>query len=103
MPLSDKLTFETIVHYNPPLPDCHLVHHWGEEEMRQLVLRVLRFDIKVVFMGNITRIYSSEATEFTDAIRQWIIDLEWDVHFVSAEHMVATAPPFLKTFVDKYS
>ena len=104
MPLSDKLTFITIAHYNPHLPDCHLVHRWGEKEMRQLVQRVLRFDVRIVPMPpNMVRVYSSEATEFTDAIRQWIIDLEWDVHDVSAERMVAMAPPFLKTFVDKYS
>ena len=109
MPLSDKLTFKTIAYYNPHLPDCHLVHRWGTEETQRLVRRVLRFDKKVVFMGNLygsgptVRVWESEATEFSDSIRQWILDLEWKVHIVSTERMVDMAPPFLKTFVDKYS
>ena len=109
MPLSDKLKFITIAHYNPHLPDCHLVHRWGAEETQRLVRRVLRFDKKVVFMGDLygsgptVRVWESEATEFSDSIRQWIVELEWEVHTVTTERMVDSAPPFLKTFVDKYS
>ena len=105
MPALNERKFKTLVHYDPHLPDCHLVHRWGRADVQRLVQQTLRFDKKVTFMrdeyGIFARVEENEATEFTDDIRRWIIDLEHEVHKVDVELAMARVPPFLKTFINK--
>lgn len=107
---NEKLEFKLITHFNPPLPECHLVHRWTGAQTQQFVRRTFRADamrqssvVWATFPKWINMTTTTPIAHFTYDVRLWISNLELDAIHVSEDDMEATAPPFLKTFVNRYS
>ena len=86
-----KKTFKTIAYYDPHLPDRSIVYQWSGIEFQRLANQVFR--------GAMPH-YSGV---FTSQVLQWLFEQEWYIHYFTKEDLLAMAPPFLKTFLDRYS